>query len=110
MSERELLPRRRASLNFDFAHQRSTGGFVDLAVTVGFYDDGRIGEIFLSGRKHGTDLDVAYREAAILLSFALQFGVPLDRIRTAMVRSAEGVAEGVIGALLDAIIARADAG
>lgn len=104
MVERQVLPRRRKAESFDFVHQTPQGGGVNLKVTLGFYDDGRIGEVFISGTKVGTGLDTAYREAAILLSFALQYGAPPERIREAMIRDAAGIAEGVIGSLLDAIL------
>lgn len=109
MTDRQVLPRRRAAESFDFDHQTPNGGFVALKVSLGFYDDGRIGEVFVSGTKVGTDLDIAYREAAILLSFALQHGADIRTIRSAMIRSATGNPEGVIGSLLDAILTEREA-
>ena len=46
---RELLPQRRPSEPFTFEH----AGF-DYRGTIGFYPDGRIGEVFLSAAKSGT--------------------------------------------------------
>src|SRR5262245_37190610 len=72
-------------------------------VTIGFYPDGRIGEVFLGAAKSGTALDIATRDSAILLSFALQHGATVDRIRSAMTRDEMGRPEGAMGALLDRI-------
>lgn len=40
-------------------------------------------------------------ESALALSFALQWGVPFEAMRSAMPRNAEGIAEGPLGTLLD---------
>ena len=69
MAERERLPNRRRSEIHDFE-------VADQAYTVsfGFYDDGRPGEIFLSGPKSGSTMDAVLSDAAILASLALQHG------------------------------------
>ena len=95
---RELLPQRRPSETFTFDH----GGF-EYRVTLGFYPDGRIGEVFLGAAKSGTALDIATRDSAILLSFALQHGATVEQIRSAMTRDVAGRPEGAMGVLLDRI-------
>lgn len=95
---RELLPQRRPAATITFRH-----GYFDYTATVGYYPDGRIGEVFLSAAKSGTALDIATRDSAILLSFALQHGATVEQIRTAMTRDAQGRPEGAIGMLLDRI-------
>ena len=95
---RELLPQRRPSETFTFDH----GGF-EYRVTIGFYPAGRIGEVFLSAAKSGAALDIATRDSAILLSFALQHGATVEQIRSAMTRNVAGRPEGAMGVLLDRI-------
>ena len=45
-------------------------------VTIGFYADGTVGEVFIDGGKTGQDMQSIARDAAVLLSLALQHGVP----------------------------------
>jgi ribonucleoside-diphosphate reductase alpha chain len=69
---RERLPRNRRSRTFDF-RVADCKGFV----TVGEYDDGRPGEIFLRVSKQGSTLAGIMDALAISLSHGLQYGVPL---------------------------------
>lgn len=96
MSSREPLPQRRLAHTFDFQH-----GNLIYSATIGFYPDGRIGEVFLSAAKSGSSLDIATRDSAIMLSFALQHGCRIETIRKAMTRDAHGAPEGALGILLD---------
>lgn len=93
---RDLLPYRRRGETFDFLHDGRR-----FTATVGFYDDGRPGEVFLSASKLTSDSDIMVRDAAILLSFALQHGVPIGSLRAAMLRGDDGRPHGVMGTLLD---------
>lgn len=98
---RELLPNRRLSETIRFAVERRDRSPQTYFATVGYYDDGRIGEVFLSTGKAGSDVDIATRDAAIAFSFALQHGCSLDAARAAFCRDETGGAEGPLGALLD---------
>jgi hypothetical protein len=69
--------------------------------TLGFYDDGRLGEIFLNGRKIGTDADTAARDSAVAASIALQCGVDAETLRRALCRDTRGAAMGPLGCVLD---------
>jgi hypothetical protein len=89
------------SENFDFDHINQNWQAFAYKATVGYYPDGRPGEVFLSAAKITTDMDISARDAAILLSFALQHGVDAERLRAAMTRDPEGKPLGVIGSLLD---------
>ena len=104
-SKRELLPARRMSETFDFAHTNQSWQSFGYKATVGYYMDGRPGEVFLSAAKITTDTDIAARDSAILLSFALQHGTPAEALRSAMTRDPEGRPLGVIGTLLDIMCA-----
>jgi ribonucleoside-diphosphate reductase alpha chain len=69
---RERLPRNRRSRTFDF-RVADCKGFV----TVGEYDDGRAGEVFIRVSKQGSTLAGIMDALAISLSHGLQYGVPL---------------------------------
>ncbi len=69
---REKLARDRRSRTFEF-RVADCKGFV----TVGEYDDGRPGEIFLRVSKQGSTLAGIMDALAISLSHGLQYGVPL---------------------------------
>jgi ribonucleoside-diphosphate reductase alpha chain len=69
---REKLPRRRTSKTFSFRVADCHG-----YVTVGEYDDGRPGEIFLRVAKQGSTLAGIMDAFAISVSHGLQYGVPL---------------------------------
>ena len=69
---REKLPRNRTSRTFEF-RVADCKGFV----TVGEYDDGRPGEVFLKVAKQGSTLAGVMDSLSISLSYALQYGVPL---------------------------------
>lgn len=69
---RERLPRVRQSKTFEF-RVADCKGFV----TVGEYDDGRPGEIFVNVSKQGSTLAGIMDAFAISLSHGLQYGVPM---------------------------------
>ena len=69
---RERLPRMRDSKTFSFRVADCHG-----YVTVGQYDDGRPGEIFLRVAKQGSTLAGIMDAFAISVSHGLQYGVPL---------------------------------
>jgi ribonucleoside-diphosphate reductase alpha chain len=69
---RERLPRTRRSKTFSFRVADCHG-----YVTVGEYDDGRPGEIFLRVAKQGSTLAGIMDAFAISVSHGLQYGVPL---------------------------------
>ena len=98
---REPLPNRRRSETFEFDHRNPDGSIFTYTATVGFYADGRIGEVFLGAAKSGTSLDIAAKDSAIALSLALQHGCPLETIAPTFLRSAEGHPEGPLGSLVD---------
>lgn len=70
--ERERLPRHRRSLTFAFRVADCEG-----YVTVGEYQDGRPGEIFMKVSKQGSTLAGIMDAFSISVSLGLQHGVPL---------------------------------
>ena len=72
---REELPRIRNSKTFKFTVAGTRGYF-----TVGEYDDGRPGELFVSIAKQGSTLRGVMDAFATTVSYALQYGVPLKKL------------------------------
>jgi ribonucleoside-diphosphate reductase alpha chain len=70
---RQELPRTRRSRTFEF-RVADCKGFV----TVGEYDDGRPGEVFMKVAKQGSTLAGIMDAFAISVSYGLQYGVPLS--------------------------------
>lgn len=101
MTQREKLPDRRRSETLEFKAGTEPGRERDYVATLGFYPDGRLGEIFLRSGRSGTDISVLMIEIAVATSCALQHGCPAETIRKACPRSAEGRPESVLGTLLD---------
>jgi hypothetical protein len=96
MTERQRLPNRRASENFNFELDG-----LHFTATVSWFNDGRVAELFLNNHKHGNQSDTNARDAAIILSFALQHGADIGAIGKALCRDGAGKALSPIGAALD---------
>lgn len=99
MAERRRLPDRRDSTTL-----RVAAGKMSMLVTVGLYEDGTPGEVFTSDVKAGTEFDAMARDAAVLLSLSMQYGVPLDVIGHAVTRDRSGAPSSVMGALIDVLL------
>jgi hypothetical protein len=93
---RERLPNRRCSITFSF----ECNGLRYVA-TASRFSDGRLAELFLANHKSNSAADVNARDAAIVLSIALQFGADVEVIRRALSRDSHGRASGALGAALD---------
>jgi hypothetical protein len=98
MPARNRLPNRRPAATIAFERDGS-----QYRLTIGYFPDGRVGEIFLNADRGDSLLDVLASDAAILASLALQYGAPLLEIRHALKRDVRGVAASPIGAALDKI-------
>lgn len=92
--QRERLPNRRLGETFEVevAGLRYTA-------TVGWFPDGRIGEIFLNNHKSNSAADTNARDSAIVCSIALQHGCDVETIP--LCRDSHGRASGPLGAALD---------
>jgi hypothetical protein len=97
---RRRLPNRRSSSQVAF----ECNGLRYIA-TVLFFPDGALAEIFLSNAKASSHSDSAAKDSAVVASLALQFGVPLETIRHALLRDSRGVASSPLGAALDLLAA-----
>jgi hypothetical protein len=92
------LPQRREAETFDL----DFGGLNKAhTITVGFYEDGSIGEVFISGGKSGEIVEAMARDAAVILSMALQYGANLEDIQKAITRDGQDDAQSIIGVVVD---------
>lgn len=98
---RDPLPQRRRCETLSYRV-----GNLTYNATIGFYPDGRPGEIFIDCAKAGTDAHTAARDSAIIASFALQHGASIETMRAALTRAPNGSAEGPLGVLLDLLALR----
>jgi hypothetical protein len=94
---RERLPARRESTRFNF----QCGSHCFVATVSYFPGTNRLAEIFLGNGRAGSDVDTAAKDAAIVCSLSLQFHVPVDIIRHALLRDARGNASSPLGVALD---------
>ncbi|MGX1151406.1 TSCPD domain-containing protein [Bradyrhizobium ottawaense] len=98
MTNRRVLPQRRRAETFEIAW----GGFDRcFAVTLGFYPDGAVGEVFITGGKSGQEIEAIARDGAVAVSLALQYGAPIDSLVSAITRDERGNPSSIIGAVLD---------
>jgi len=77
--ERVRMPADRAAITHKFTIWTDKAGSDEIAgyITAGVYDDGRIGEVFLSIGKEGANLKI-YESLMISVSIGLQSGIPLS--------------------------------
>ena len=95
---RRTLPQRRAAETFDLLFRNQT-----VTITAGFYSGGELGEVFINVGKSGTDIASVARDAAVVISLALQHGVPVADLRHAVTRDSTGAAASILGAIVDCI-------
>jgi hypothetical protein len=96
MTSRELLPNRRQCESFEFRHAGHP-----FTLTAGHYPDNRIGEIFISSNRAGSQVEAVARDSAIAVSIAIQFGADLETIRAALTKDHDGQPATLLGAALD---------
>jgi len=72
---RERLPDERQSITHKFAVGEQEG-----FLTVGLYEDGRPGEIFIKVSKQGSTVSGLMDTIALLMSMAMQYGVPMGSL------------------------------
>jgi hypothetical protein len=105
MTARIRLPNRRASTTFTFPCGKHT-----YIATTSYFQNGDLAEIFLSNGRAGSDIDAAAKDSAVLASIGLQYGIPLDILRKALLRDASGKASSPLGTALDIIAVELEAG
>jgi len=90
---RKYLPLERKSLTHRFKLGNQKG-----YITIGFYEDGTPGELFIKLSKVGSSSRVLYDTIGILTSIALQNGVPTHEITSKLKRvssETSGIINGV---------------
>jgi hypothetical protein len=97
---RRILPQRRPAETFQLRFWNQP-----VSVTVGYYEDGAPGEIFVDAGKSGQDVQSTARDAAVVLSLALQHGATVATIKHAVTRSGNGEAASIVGAIIDQLSA-----
>lgn len=96
---RQTLPHRRAHEAFHFWHwqQKFIAGVGRVTPSA------PISEVWINAGKTGTQAETLARDSAVLLSLALQYGVPLSAMQKAIMRDADGQPSGPVGRLIDLI-------
>lgn len=108
--QRKRLPQRRRAVSTEIDFVRGDGATVKYSATVGFYPDGKPGEIFINGPKDGTDMAAICADGSVLISIALQYGVPLEVLAAAIGRAPLEVdgdpvrPVSVLGAAIDKLV------
>lgn len=74
-ARRRRLPETRQSVTHKFSVSGQEG-----YVTVGLYDDGRPGEMFIKIAKEGSTLGGLMDTIGVVTSLALQYGVPVEKL------------------------------
>ena len=97
------LPDRRASTVFSF---ECTG--LHYTASASWFDDGRLGEVFVGNHRPDSHADACAKDAAILASLALQYGAPLDVLRRALLHDSQGRPSTPIGCALDLLAGNAE--
>jgi hypothetical protein len=78
-------------------------------VTIGFYPDGRPGEVFTHGARCGSNMDALLADACVVMSCLIQHGVEPSELAGSMGRLGNTRPASVIGAVVD-LVAAANAG
>lgn len=95
---RARLPNRRFATTSDLEHGGSR-----FTVTVGFYPDGRPGEVFTHGSRTGSTMDGLLADACVVVSLLLQHGVEPSDLAASMGRLGNAEPASVIGAVIDLV-------
>jgi hypothetical protein len=98
---RELLPARRNAETFEMKFGGLKGKHT---ITIGYYPDGRVGELFIVGGKSGEQIEAIARDFAVVTSTALQFGAPLSVIEHALTRNSQNEPMSIGGAVIDQLV------
>ena len=93
---RKRLPNSRGSEIFSFESMGTR-----FRACVGYYDDGRIGELFVDSYKSGSSVSSLVRDIGIVFSFAVQHGADPRAMAKALSRDSNGHPLGPLAVALD---------
>ena len=74
-------------------------------VTIGFYPDGRPGEVFTHGARSGSNIDALLADACVLVSCLIQHGAEPSELAGSMGRLGNASPASIIGAIVDLVAA-----
>jgi hypothetical protein len=74
-------------------------------VTIGFYPDGRPGEVFTHGARSGSTLDALLADACVVVSCLIQHGAEPRDLAASMGRLGNAEPASVIGGVVDLVAA-----
>jgi hypothetical protein len=97
---RTRLPSRRAAETAVLEHDGTR-----FMVTIGFYPDGRPGEVFTHGARTGSNMDALLADACVVVSCLIQHGVEPSNLAGSMGRLGNASPASVIGAVVDLVAA-----
>ncbi len=72
-------------------------------VTIGFYPDGRPGEVFTHGARSGSNLDALLADACVMVSCLIQHGIEPRELASSMGRLGDTKPASIIGAVVDLV-------
>ena len=101
---RVRLPDRRFAETVELEH-----GGQRFTVTIGFYPDGRPGEVFTHGLRSGSNLDALLADACVVVSCLIQYGAEPRELSASMGRLGNTEPASVIGAVVDLVAAASEA-
>jgi hypothetical protein len=101
MTIRRALPARRSCETFEIQFGGLSKSYV---VSVGFYETGEIGEIFISNGKSGEQVEAIARDFAIAISMVLQHGGDLVTIQKALTRDSFDQPQSIGAAVVDRLV------
>ena len=118
---REVLPNRRESSADEVTHIWSPATdqeqVEDMLVTIGLYEDGRVGEVFINyvrdeGERKKADRVINLgHDVATIISIAIQYGAPIEKLRDAVGRSdvnymgqVRSMPHTIVGTVLDHLL------
>lgn len=99
MTERQRLPDRRQAetLNIEVA-----GNVYQLSI--GYFADGRVGEVFLGGPKSGSDMQGLLADLGVVISRLFQHGDTPLSLAAGMARLGDGTTPAsIVGVIADAL-------
>ena len=86
VAKRYRLSNRRRSVGYEIAVKIGGDRERTITVMVGFDEDGRVKEVFIKDAKEGQDLGLILDALAIVISLALQYGIPPEALAKSMSR------------------------
>ncbi len=78
---REHLPPRRQNRTVEIAFGEQT-----MVVSVGYYRNGRAGEVFADGHREGSAMQAFLDDACIIISVAIQYGITREALMQSLGR------------------------